>query len=118
MKLLWGLMGIYLLNISVDTADPNPHHLPEDLSFNDQESIVEVVVEKILGFEDAFREYDDQDSEDHNKKSNVKLDLVNRILADCVIAHLPDEVKIEKFPRFHECLLKGFHQLDTPPPKV
>ena len=48
-KILWGLMGLYLLNISVDTADPNPEHIPEDLSINDQESIVEIVVEKILG---------------------------------------------------------------------
>src|SRR5690606_39464798 len=74
-KVFWGLMGLYLLNISVDPADPNPDHIPEDLSFNDQESIVEIIVEKILGFENAFKEYDDQDSEDHNKKNNIKIDL-------------------------------------------
>src|SRR5690606_12372145 len=74
-KVFWGLMGLYLLNISVDPADPNPDHISEDLSFNDQESIVEIIVEKIMGFENAFEEYDDHDSEDHNKKNNVKIDL-------------------------------------------
>ena len=49
-------MGIYLLNISVDTKDPHPEYIPEDLSINDQESIVEIVVEKILGFENAIQE--------------------------------------------------------------
>ena len=68
-------MGLYLLNNSVDTADPNPEHIPEDLSINDQESIVEIIIEKVLGFENAIEEYDDNDTEDHNKKKNVKIDL-------------------------------------------
>jgi len=74
-KILWALIGLHLLNISVDTADPNPEHIPEDLSINDQESIIEIVLEKVLGYEDAIKEYDDHDTEDHNKKTNVKIDL-------------------------------------------
>ena len=61
-------MGLYLFNISIDTADPNPESIPEDLSFNDQESFAEIVLEEFLGFEDAFKEYDDHDTGDHNKK--------------------------------------------------
>ena len=57
-------MGLYLFNLSVDTSDPNPRHIPEDLSINDQESMVELVAEQILGMEDAFEEFDDTDSED------------------------------------------------------
>ena len=65
-------MGLYLLNISVDPADLNPDHIPEDLSFNEQESIVEIIVEKILGYEDAITEYATQDNEDNNKKHKDK----------------------------------------------
>jgi len=111
-------MGLYLLNISVDTADPNPEHIPEDLSFNDQESIVEIVVEKILGFEDAIKEYDDHDNEDHNKKKNVKIDLlVHVIKADKSDQNQFFERK-KTFPDYKARLTKGFNEIDSPPPKV
>lgn len=111
-------MGLYLLNISVDTADPNPEHIPEDLSFNDQESIVEIVVEKVMGFEDAIKEYDDHDTEDHNKKKNVKTDL---------LVHVNKAEKIDgnhfferknTFPDYEVRLTKGFNEIASPPPKV
>ena len=69
-------MGLLLLNISVDTADPNPNHIPEDLSFNDQESIIEILFEKVLGYKEAFKEYDDNDSQEHNKKTTIKIELI------------------------------------------
>lgn len=37
-KFLWAFMGLYFLNISVDTVDANPNYITEDLSFNDQEN--------------------------------------------------------------------------------
>src|SRR5690606_19106034 len=75
-RYLCGLMALYLLNISVDTVDAYPNRAAEDLSFNDQESIVEIVVEKVLGFEDAIEEHDDPDTENHTKKNNFKIDFV------------------------------------------
>lgn len=111
-------MGLYLLNISVDTADPNPEHIPEDLSINDQESIVEFIVEKVLGFEDAIKEYDDNDTEDHNKKKNVKIDLyVHEIVADKTDNNQFFERK-ELFPDNEARLTKGFNEIDYPPPQV
>lgn len=111
-------MGLYLLNISVDTTDPSPEYIPEDLSFNDQESIVEIVVEKILGFENAIKEYDDQDTEDQNKKKNVKIDLlVNEIKADKIDHNLFFESNI-RFADHKPRLTNGFYNIDSPPPKV
>ncbi len=111
-------MGLYLLNISVDTADPNPEHIPEDLTFNDQESIVEIVVEKVLGFEDAIKEYDDHDTEDHSKKKNVKIDLsVHEIVADKIDKNQFFERK-KTFHEYEARLTKGFNEIDSPPPKV
>lgn len=111
-------MGLYLLNISVDSADPNPEHIPEDLSINDQESIVEIVIEKVLGFEDAIKEYDDHDTEDHNKKKNVKIDLsVHEILTDKLDKNQFFERKA-LFSDYEARITKGFDKIDSPPPKV
>lgn len=116
-KFLWGLMGLYFLNISVDTADPYPAHIPEDLSVNDQESIIEIIIEKILGFENAFKEYDDHDTEDHANKTNAKTDLIAQSMAGPGICHLFSENKKQKFPPYKAHLTNGFQQLDVPPPK-
>ncbi|TQO38560.1 hypothetical protein GQ41_3211 [Arenibacter algicola] len=117
-KILWGFMGLYLLNISVDTPDPNPNYIPEDLSFNDQESIIEIVVEQFLGYDNAFEEYDDHDTEEHNKKKNVKIDfLVNQAFP----SESPRQLFIKKKRLFldHEArLTNGFNEIDSPPPKA
>lgn len=111
-------MGLYLLNISVDTADPSPEHLPEDLSFNDQESLVELVVEMIFGFENAIKEYDDHDTEEHNNKKNLKIDLVVHF------SNSKNEDHLQLIKRNNLCrdyvarLTQGFNQLDGQPPKV
>lgn len=110
-------MGLYLLNISVDTADPNPEHIPEDLSLNDQESIVEIFVEQILGYENAIREYDDHDTENHNKKKNTKIDLSDHVTkAD---NNPPNLIEREKrYPDYEARLTSGFKEIDGPPPKA
>ncbi len=78
-RVLWGFLGLFLLNVSVDSPDPEPNHLPEDLSFNDQESIIEIVLEQLLGYDDAIVEYDDHDTEEHNKKKSVRIDLISGV---------------------------------------
>ncbi len=111
-------MGLYLLNLSVDMADPNPEHIPEDLSINDQESIVEIVVEQVLGYEDAFKEYDDNDTDDHNKKTNVKIDLTTHYIKKVALNQKIIVTASRKFPAYNTFLTKGFQKLDIPPPKV
>ncbi|MEY8869797.1 hypothetical protein AB9K24_09835 [Meridianimaribacter flavus] len=117
-KVLWGLMGLYMLNISVDTADPNPEHIPEDLTFNDQESIIEIIVEQVLGFENAIQEYDDHDTEDHNKKKDVKVDYLvftaktnNTTTLQLLKTH-------NRYPNYSARLTQGFKEIDSPPPKI
>lgn len=117
-KLFWGFMGFYLLNISVDVADPNPEYVIEDLSFNDQESIIEIVVEKVLGFENAIEEYDDHDSEDHNKKIPVKLILAIRSTSYFATKKLYFYIKKHIFPNYNMYQESRFQTLDTPPPKT
>ena len=72
---LYGLMAFYMLNICIDAPDALPNDIPEDLSFNDQESLIELFLEKVLGYEDAIPEHDDSDpSQDTTIKSNLAVD--------------------------------------------
>ena len=113
-----GLMGIYILNMSIDAADFHPECISEDLSFNDQESIVELVVEQILGFEKAFKEYDDHDSTKNHQKKEVKNSMdAHRILS----LEIPPSIERINKLRHGEIpfvLTKGSKEFDTPPPKI
>ena len=73
-QLFWGLMAALLLNLSVDAPDFLPRHVAEDLAHNEQESIAEWVVEKLLGYEQAFPEYDDDDQDERSSDLTVKLE--------------------------------------------
>src|ERR1035437_9819983 len=64
-KIICFLFALHILNISVDSPDPQPEWVPEDLSVNDMESISEIVCEQILHIDNAFPENDDQDNADH-----------------------------------------------------
>lgn len=117
-KILWGLMALYLLNISVDSTEPILTQNPEGLAINPQESIIEILVEQVLGYEDAIKEYDDNDKGDRNKKSNIKIDLFNNYTADCDGKASVVETKKQKFPDYNTFLNIRFQELDTPPPKA
>jgi hypothetical protein len=68
-------MAFYFLNCSVDAPDIQFFSQQENLKFNDQESIVELLVEKVLGFENAFLEQDDVDgSPQKSMKKSISLD--------------------------------------------
>ncbi len=57
--LLTLMMATQLLNLSIDAIDPFPHF--EDLSINEIESCIELVIEVVLGHENAIRETEDHD---------------------------------------------------------
>lgn len=116
-RLLWGFLGLYFLNISVDTADLSPRHLPEDLSFNDQESVIEIIVEQVLGFQDAIKEYDDNDTEDHNTKTNLKIDWVVSSLHDYKINNRNHLFNKLRFSSLSVHFKNPFLEKDFPPPK-
>jgi hypothetical protein len=105
-----------MLNISIDADDPKANHIPEDLSYNEQESIVEILVEKVLGFENAIQEFDDHDPEDHKSQNNVNLDLFfsSPKLALNSIKVLSELEAL--FDNYHSNLAIGFSKVDNPPP--
>ena len=109
-------MGLYIFNLSADTADPESQHVAEDLSINDQESMVEVLVETILGYEDTFEEFDDPDGDDHNKKTTHQIDLVLHNPADQKQRYNSSYIVENRFLDPRIALSIGFRQIDSPPP--
>jgi len=117
-KGLWSLMSIYLLNISVDAVDPEANYIPEDLSYNEQESIAEIIVEKFLGYENAFKEFDDNDSDERNQQNTLSFEFF--ISQD----HSPTGLEApiieitNLFKDYNFTLTLGFEEIDNPPPIV
>jgi hypothetical protein len=59
------LFALHFLNLSIDSKDRHPDFIPEDLSFNDIESVTEFIAEVVFGWHDAFQEHDEDDSDGH-----------------------------------------------------
>lgn len=116
-KVLWGLMALYLINISVDTPDPYPEHIAEDLSINDQESIIELIVEQILGFENAIKEVDDHDSEEHNKTKITKIDLL-ACVSFVDISKKHHQYSFRFASDQNHWLISRHIEIEDPPPKI
>lgn len=69
-------MAVHIFNCAVDAPDSTPFGMPEDLTYNDMESIVEIIVEQVLGYDNAFPEYDDPDTDGTSAvKAQKHLDL-------------------------------------------
>jgi hypothetical protein len=56
------LLALHIFNFSIDPRDPHPDNIPEDLSFNDIESITEFLTEVVFGWANVFEEHDEHDS--------------------------------------------------------
>lgn len=67
-RCVFGLIALLLLNVSIDIPASSLAELEEEHAFNKQESIVELLVEKVLDVEDAFEESNDGDEDESTKK--------------------------------------------------
>ncbi|MCU0367930.1 MAG: hypothetical protein MUF39_03770 [Cyclobacteriaceae bacterium] len=102
----------------MDSIDAHPESIKEDLTINDQESIIEIVVEDVLGYENAIKEYDEHDSEEQNKGNTSKQSFT--IYFSGLFNPTPTVVIKRKQPHseYETQITNGFHQLATPPPKI
>lgn len=110
-------MALHILNMSVEVADIGNHQLLEDPTYNDQESIFELLVEQVLGFEDAVMEHESNNTGDHHQNGQVKVHLMNGPTA------LADRIQVAaraarvSFPDLWQYPTAGFGEMDGPPPK-
>jgi hypothetical protein len=72
-----GLIGM-VVNLSIDPPDREAPGLPEDSSFNDIESIAELITEQIFGLTDFFPEGDEPDDEGGFAKKLVEFRCAGR----------------------------------------
>lgn len=68
LQVVWGFLCLHALNCSINVNDYVDTNGKEDLSINEQESIIEFILEKVLGDEDAVEEYEEHDNDDHTSK--------------------------------------------------
>lgn len=68
-------MALLLLNCSADSPDIYSRFIPENIYLNDQESLIELVIEKVFYLDNAIPEYDDIDNEESGfGKTGIALD--------------------------------------------
>ncbi|WP_143155920.1 hypothetical protein [Cyclobacterium lianum] len=99
---------------------PDEHRddVPEDLSINDQESIVEIILEIGMGMENAIPEQEDADgSQETSQKKQLKTDL--HFVGECTPFQLRNSlVFAENFlPFLTDFLPSGYRKTLSPPPK-
>lgn len=73
-KFFWGLLALYILNCSVDAPDAYADYMHCETNFNDQDSIAELIIEKLLGYEDAVDEYDMENEQEYSGKKGLAVD--------------------------------------------
>jgi hypothetical protein len=118
-KALWGVMALFLFNISVDTPEPNFDSGQSNLGFNDQESVLELLLETVLGIEDAIAEREEfEGSGDTEKKKSNKVKLV--LFRVVNVNHLLLGLFSPKldFPLYISTLSIGVFEKDAPPPEA
>src|SRR5690606_41517357 len=117
LKAMWGFMSLYVLNCCIDV--PNSHFIKEDLSFNKQESILELIIEKLLGFENAVAEYEDCDTDSNTSaKKNITIDdFVTPVSITIIQKKYYGAEKVNLITESQKAP-KPFFEIHSPPPKI
>jgi hypothetical protein len=112
-------MAIHIFNLSVDTRDARPDYVPEDLSFNDLESVAEILLEDVLKINNAFAEHDESDSEDGGSLDIKKEILFSHKFKFECIRFFRYNIKLLYSDTYKEQYSSQFHpEIVPPPPKA
>jgi hypothetical protein len=118
-RLIWLFMAIHIFNLSVDTRDAKPDYVPEDLSFNDLESVAEIVLEQLLNINNALAEHDESDTEDGGSIELKKEILVSLKFRFDYIPFFKYNIRLLYSGNYIEQYSSQFHpEIVPPPPKA
>jgi hypothetical protein len=118
-KFIWAFMAFFLLNLSIDTPAPAEASYEAQLGFNDQESIIELVLEKMVGIEDAIAERDDEEgSGDKESHLTAKIKLLLFSSLNWISPQYDFSYKKTQFPIFIGHESTGRIEKDAPPPEA
>lgn len=115
------LMALYLFNICADAPDPGLPSTPENLAYNDIESVLEILLEHTLYFENAVPEYDDADCDQPENSRPIKAAapfILEIVLLPALLVEFPASMpKIQALP--DTSLLPSLaYDVLTPPPEA
>lgn len=72
------LLCLHFINVSIDVNRPASWLVKEDLGINKQESLIEFIIEKVLGYQKAMGEYQEPGTDDDGLiKKAASLDLID-----------------------------------------
>ena len=109
-------LAIFLCNVSIDPPDHEAMGVREDLTVNEIESIIELVLEEAFGIENYIPEGDDADQEFNYQFGSFvfKPDGVGLVSSQALVPIL--DITHFHFPQ--DDLEEGVHGILSPPPKL
>ena len=98
--------------------DAQPDYVAEDLTINDQESFVELVLEKVLGIENAVAEHDETDeTNSQNFEMSKDFKLYNQCAQNIVFQS--HAIEITNIPSYKELIFTEYiGEIQPRPPRA
>jgi hypothetical protein len=106
-----------MFNISVDAPDGHTDAIKEDLSINEMESIVEIVLEQCFDIANAIPEHDEEDDNEANSIGKYSLQFFCNSLQNSIEKSHHIIVSKKIYSRDEYLLCDNHLEKDTPPPK-
>lgn len=114
-KALWLFMACYFINSIVDA--PNLNLYTSAVYFNEQETIIELVVEKIMDFGDVIPETNNTDNQEQTSLKKLKLE-VYFPTSKLVFLQPLYNCNTKTFCHSDSFIENPFHSIFSPPPEL
>jgi hypothetical protein len=112
--LVSAMITLQLMNMSIDAVDPMPNC--EDLSVNEIESCVELIVEVILGHDNAIQETDDDDGS--GTKPSARIVLFSALTTGIILELENEAVSNQSESPYLVSFKSVTRSITSPPPRV
>lgn len=110
-------MALLLFNSSIDPPAQSMRETAEELALNEQETIVELILEKMLDIDDAFSEHSDGDEDEHSGKLPTNGEwFLSTFQVDYSVYY--DGRESQCLTAYEDQLPVGAKRRATPPPEV
>lgn len=112
-------MALHLLNISVNTSDFTLNESVQDFRIEDEETLIEFIIENILGFEEAVNDSTVPESQQKTaKKSDFKSCFLKGSMQMDKIQVLALRSLTNLLNDLNQRTQKSLVSIDTPPPRI
>lgn len=118
LKLFWFCYSLHLLNFSIDTSALLKENQTAEFGYNYQESIVEFLVETVIGEEDFFEELNQGTEDDSERNKPFKPILfISYPSHPTIVANSPFDKRsvLDYFAFQFNSIITG---VDSPPPEI